>query len=155
MLNLTIAADDEGEARSVLITGFLHRTKGQAHAAVFIGQQLEGEVKLLAEGFVVRDGINRNTEYQDATLLEVLDSITESMALLGSARGVGLGVEPQDGAAPRKIRFGDAVAIAVEGCEGWTWRTRLQHGGWTLKKSGEEGAEHGLPALQKIGRLTR
>ena len=82
-----------GVARAVVVRGAI----GECDALVRVAKEAIREVELVGERRVVFDAVERDPEDLDALLLKIADSITESAPLGRSARGVGLGIEPQDG----------------------------------------------------------
>jgi hypothetical protein len=76
-----------------------------------IAQQLEGVLKFLGERTVRVDGVVARTEHDDILGLEFADSITESVALTRSTRGVSRRVEPEQHVLACECRQLHAAAV--------------------------------------------
>jgi len=62
---------------------------------VGVAEQSKWEVEFLGKGAVLFDGVKADAEDFGVLVSVLLDSITESNAFSGSARGVGFRVKPQ------------------------------------------------------------
>jgi hypothetical protein len=89
-------------------------------------------MELVREGLVLGDGVEGDAEDLDAVLLEVADSITEPAALLGSTRGVGLGIEPEHDAATLELLQSHRPPVLVLYFEVGCDVVALQHGSPSL-----------------------
>ena len=86
----------------------LCRTVGNCCLPLLVAQQIVRKAELVAENFIVSRRIVADTENNGISIGEVLDSITEPIAFDGSARGVSLGVPPQQYVSASKvIKFHD------------------------------------------------
>ncbi len=88
-----------------------------SHRVVDIAQQLERPLKLLGERTVRGDGVVARAEHDDIAGLKLADSITESVALDRSTRGVGFWIEPEQHVAPCELAQADASAIVCGNVE--------------------------------------
>jgi len=86
----TLGIHHDRDAVGVVGTGVAARAVHHAQRLVGIAQQREGIGELVAERLVLLDGVERRADNTRTQLLEVADSITESAALDGSTRCVGL-----------------------------------------------------------------
>ena len=81
----------------------LRRAVGDRCRSPLVAQQVIGKSELVSEGEVVGRRIIADAEDDGISIVEVLDSITEPIAFDGSARGVGLGIPPQQDVSAGKI----------------------------------------------------
>lgn len=70
-------------------------TKAEAHAAIDVGQEAKTVALFFAETLIVFGWIEGYPKYLHIILFVLLDSITESIALDGSARRCSFGVKPK------------------------------------------------------------
>ena len=98
-----------------------------AETPVRVAEQREGEGELLREGGVVGGRVEAGAENRGVQLLEVADSITESVALGGSAGGVGFREEPEQHLPPAEVPERDRSAVARGGGEIRGGIAGLQH----------------------------
>tara|TARA_B100001964_G_scaffold229299_1_gene281434 strand:- start:1002 stop:1334 length:333 start_codon:yes stop_codon:yes gene_type:complete len=73
----------------------VRRPIGEADSPVDVAQQIERQVELLLEGLVVLGRIEADAEDDRVAVVELLDSITESVALNRSTGRIGLRVPPE------------------------------------------------------------
>src|SRR4029453_11836258 len=86
---------------------------GGADRAVGVADQREVEVEFLSEGFVLGRRVERGPE-DDGVLGVVLGlQVAEPATLGGSARGVGLGIEPQHDRLALVVRQLHGVAVLI------------------------------------------
>ncbi len=109
--DLAVAVDQVADAgrmgRRVVVGGAI----GDADGLVGVAEQIVGEVELLLKGLVRLGRIETDAEDDCIPALELLDSITESVAFNRSARGVGFRIPPQhNGFSPILIQ-GDGLAV--------------------------------------------
>jgi len=149
-LNLAIRAHHIGVSRGVLILGGARRAIGSTHFTAGVAQQRKRELKLLGEGTIVFDGVERNTANCDPLGRKVLDSITESMALFRSARCIGFGVEPQHDTLACEIREAAFVAHMVHDPKFGSRGASLKHLGTATEDAAEEGTEHEGPRDSEV-----
>jgi hypothetical protein len=138
-----IGADDKSKATGQAIFDRVHRAKSQTQFALGVAEQRKGELLLLLErtvGFGGADGcaVNRN-----AGGFKVLDSITESIALLRSSGGAGNRVEPQHHALADEVGLGHGFAVAIQHAEIWAKIAGLQHGWGAFQQASKQSADHG------------
>jgi hypothetical protein len=74
-----------------------------------IGEEREGELELLGEGPVRGGFVGGHARDGDARLLEFLPEVAEAAAFLGSAGGVGGGIEPEEEVLPGEVAQGDVL----------------------------------------------
>jgi hypothetical protein len=91
----------------------IQRAVGLADRLLGIAQQPERVLELLGERAVRTDIVEARAEDDSILGFEVADSITESVALLRSTRGVGGGIEPQHDVLAGEV--GELHARAVVG----------------------------------------
>jgi hypothetical protein len=72
-----------------------------------------GEAVFLNELFLLGGWIGTHTDDPDTPFLELLEFVTESLALDGSAGGAGFGKEPQDDLMTAEVLEGNEVFIGV------------------------------------------
>jgi hypothetical protein len=93
----------------------------ETELAVGVTEQREGEVELLREGRVVRFGVEARPEDRDVLVDKLAGSVTEPVALDGSAGGVGFGVEPEEHFLAAEVAERDGLAFVAAdreiGCE--------------------------------------
>jgi hypothetical protein len=94
VLDVAVRVNDVGDAARVFRIGVRTCSISRAHALGGVAQQWKVEVKLLCKSLVVGNVVKRDAE-DCFVLAKFWDSITESLALNRSARGVGFGVEPE------------------------------------------------------------
>jgi len=100
--NVAVGAyKDRDSARSGGIR--LRRAVGDRCRSAFVAQQIVGKSEFISESKVVGRRIIADAENDGISIVEVLDSITEPIAFDGSARGVGLGIPPQQHVSAGKI----------------------------------------------------
>ena len=100
-------ADTGRMGRRLVVGGAI----GDADGLVGVAEQIVGEIELLLEGFVRLGGIETDAENDSVLALELLDSITESVAFNRSARCIGFRIPPQhNGFSPILIQ-GDGLTI--------------------------------------------
>jgi hypothetical protein len=144
LLDLAIRPDDKGVALGVLVFCARHGSIGQSKFLFGVTKEREVEVELLREGAILFYGVYGDTEHANAAGFIVLDSITESIALLGSARRIGDRIKPQHVALTGKILRLHRCAGVVKQGERWSGCARSQHGGFSLEQTTQEGAKHGM-----------
>jgi hypothetical protein len=93
------------------IVRVLRITRLEHIGALVEAEQLEREAELLGERAVLLDRIEARPEDDDVLRSVLADSITESVALERSTRGVGLGIEPEQHVRPGVV--GESYARAV------------------------------------------
>lgn len=101
-------------------------------------------MELLGEGAILVYRVDGNAEHANTTGFIVLDSITESIALLRSAWGIGDRVKPQHIALAGKILRLHRVSGVVEQGKSWSGCARREHGRFALEQTTQEGAKHGV-----------
>src|SRR5206468_4174179 len=96
LLHLAVGADQVADPLRTAGLGVVGGAVGEADLAVRVAQQREVVVELLREGRVGLRGVEADPEDLDALLLVLVLEVAEPATLLGSAGGVGLGIEPED-----------------------------------------------------------
>ena len=80
---------------------------------VGIGEEIVGKVVFVFELFLVFDCVARDTEDDDACLLEFFEGVAEATGFDGAAGGVGAGVEEEDYGLPLKVGEVDGLAVLI------------------------------------------
>lgn len=93
--NITVGTDQIGDALGVAGIRGIRGSVGQTHGASRVAEKRKGKGELAGEGVVLFLRIEADTEDLAVALVELSDSITESVAFDRSARGVGFGIEPE------------------------------------------------------------
>lgn len=104
------------------------RTVEPAERLLGVAQQGEVVAELLGESLVLLDGVEAGSQNLDVLRFKILDSITESIALDRSTRGIGLRVEPQDHLATPEPGQCDGRAVVRRDREIRRFVAYLQHG---------------------------
>jgi hypothetical protein len=134
LLDLAVGPDHVGVARGVAVLGCLCRAVRESGFALGIRKEAERVAELVREGLVLRDLVEGDPEDLDALGLVFADSITEPAALLGSAGGVRLGVEPKDDAFAGEVAQAHGLAVLILAVEFGRLVTDLQHRGMALDR---------------------
>lgn len=109
--NVTFGTDQIGDTFGVARIRGIRSSVGQTHCASRVAEKREGECELAGEGVVFFLGIETYAEDLAVTLVELSDSITESVAFDRSARRVGFGVKPEKDVRARQIRERDRLPV--------------------------------------------
>jgi hypothetical protein len=110
LLHLAVRADHVTDAPCR--RGIAARAGAVRHAdfAVDVAEQQKRKRELFRECAVLCDGVEGDTQDYGAFLLEFTDSVTESAAFDGSARRVGLRIEPEHDGFAAQVREPDVFA---------------------------------------------
>ena len=92
---LFVWADKVADARWVPTTASFECSVQRAHRAILIAQEVERKRVFLRKRPVSSLAVTTYADDDSVFRAEVLDSVTESLALSGSAWGVGLWIPPQ------------------------------------------------------------
>ena len=96
LLDATVAPDDVADPLGPLRRRTLAGAVGDTDLFVRVAQERVGEVVLVSEGGVFRHAVRADPQDLRVALFVLADSVTESLALDGSPRRVGHGVEPEN-----------------------------------------------------------
>lgn len=96
--------DQEADAAGIARLGIVACAIGHPERSIGVAQQWEVEGVLFREGGVVFDAVEARAEDGDMVLLEIVLLVAEPAAFGGSARGVGLGIEPEQHLLPTQAR---------------------------------------------------
>jgi len=112
--DLALLIDEEADAIGIARLRIGAGAIRQAELAVGIAEQFVGKIELLGEGGVSLDTIETDAEDYDASLLEIGVVVAEPATLDGSARGISLGIEPQQNLAAAQSGQRDRIAVMRE-----------------------------------------
>jgi hypothetical protein len=109
----SVGADQVGDAGRRLGGRAVGRAVGDADGAIFVTEQVERKIELVAKGAVVGRGIE--TDPQDACIAgrEIGGSITEPLAFDGSPRRIGSRIPPQNESLSRELIEADHRAVLI------------------------------------------
>ena len=133
-----VGTDQVGDPAGTAGGRVVARTVRDPERARRVTQQRVGEVELLSEGGVLGDGVERDPDDGGVLFREALGVVAEPAPLGGSARGVGLGVEPEHQVAPGEIGERDGAVVMILDLERGSLTSFSEHGG----PPGEEHAGH-------------
>ena len=118
LLDLPVRADQVADPARILSIRIVGRAVGHAYLAVNIAEQIEGKIELVPEGQVVGRRVETDPQYDGVFRGEILDSITESLALHRSPGRIGLRVPPQYHGLPLEFRQGRRDIVLIRNIEG-------------------------------------
>ena len=141
-----VRTDHVGDTIGVTLIRIGSSVVVQSYTAFRIGKQLERKIEFPGERPVFFDRIEADPQYDHALGFEVLDSVPEPFPFDGSARCVGLGVEPQHYGFPGEIREFDRLTVLIFGLKRRSFVPDRQHSGFPHhpnKPNGEAGMNRG------------
>ena len=135
--------DHKCVARSVLIFSTRSSPVSHAHSTRGVTQERKGKSEFLSKCAIILDRVERNATHRDIAVDKVLDSITESLALLRSSRSVSFGIEPEHKALTSELAERALLALVIKYAKVWRSSSYLNHLGSSAKDAAEKGTEHG------------
>ena len=113
LLHPAVGTDQVADPPGAAGLGVVAGPVGEADLAVGVAQQREVVAELAGEGGVGLGGVEADAEDLDSLPRVVVLEVAEPATLLRSARGVGLGEEPQDDLLPPEVREPHGAAQVV------------------------------------------
>ena len=125
--NPAVFVDDVGDAFCVFRFRGFGCTVGQADLAIGVAQQGERKIEFLCEVGVVGGVVETRAEDGGVLLLVLRDEVPEPGTLQRSARGVGLGIEPEYDLPAAKIVKRNRVSVMVRDRKVRSFIANIQH----------------------------
>jgi hypothetical protein len=128
LLDVTVRVDPIADALGMLRAFLVACAVRQAYRARGIAQEREVEVELLRERAILLSGIETDAENLDVLIGVLLNFVAEPATFLGSPRGIGFGIEPQNDVVALEIGESKRVPQVVLEFERGRRLSGLDHG---------------------------
>jgi hypothetical protein len=119
--------DDVGDAARVFVLLAVARAVSQADLPLRVADQRKGEVEFLGEALILLGRVEADADDLRVLFLVLADEVPEPGTLDGSARGVGLRIEPEDDPLAAQVAQADGVALVIDGIKVGRLVSRFQH----------------------------
>jgi hypothetical protein len=135
--DLSLFVDQVGDSPGVSRLGVIARAVGEAEFAASIAKQWKRKAEFLCESAVGRSVIEARSEDLDLLFGELSGPVTEPFAFDRSARGVGLGIKPEEDLPAAEILERERLPLMADDREIGRGLTRIEH----LHTSAVDGIE--------------
>jgi len=125
--HLSLFVDHVRDAPCVLVLCRVGGSVGEADLALGVAEEGEVEAELLGEALVFGGAVEADAEDAGVLFRVLAVEVPEPGTFLGSARGVGFRVEPENDFLAPQVAEADLVAVVVDDVEIRSLFTGLKH----------------------------